>query len=1698
MKHLPINDFLTIQEAAKKLRVSTKTLRRWEAGGKLVPIRTAGGHRRYTLTQIEEVKKPKAKDIFKSFLTPPEISTSKIAEIAKEEARKEVINYKFWSLDSKDLTKVNEDEDQNKDLEILNNLYKITLPNTRKLFGYYVLGVLLLIITFTGLKFNLLGRSVAFLSARNSKIAQIFDNYTTSFEANTDNMRNKVLADTTSVSLQSFNIYVETNISENLNVAKDLEISGGNLTSSATTFNLLNQTVETLNIGGNATTVAIGNTTGTTSINNNLEVSGTNNDISGTLNLSGNSLTSSGDLLINPTGGGVAIGENTPGNVDMAGGDFFVTGDLEIDGTAYIPTLAVNSDTITDLTGAGLTVSSGALQTTLGTAIESSEITDGTIAEADLNISNSPTSGYALTYNASTAGFTWTDLSSAAGAWTDSGTTVYLTTITDSLVVGGTTPLSSAKVSIDGNSDQTQLLIQGNTTQTSSLLTLEQSDGTDILNISNTGTLSIIDGGFIDLSTITHNDSAPQGLRLPQNTSFVSPSSGEGYIAWDTDDSALVVYDGSTWQNISGGGIVTGTGSSGEVTYWSSTSGITGSTNFYFDATNELLGIGTGSPTSKLQVAGSYSTNPLVVLNETGLNPLLEAQVSGTPIARITNSGNFYLTGSLNTLSGNLTIDSAGGQTTVSDNLAVTGTSDLRGNISNSTGDLLLDDTTDIGSATTGISVSTTGEISDIDGNLTLNDNTDISGNLDVSGTITGGNANVFQVNTSGQITTATNATINDVDISATGAISDIESLSLTTSGNTWTSSGNLTISGDLAVNGGDITTTTTGLNIDVADTGAFYFRDGTNNLFQILDGGNFGTVLLTTTGSTPATCTEGELYANTNGNLYYCEVANTWIDLTNSGGNISGSGSSGQIAYWDGANSITGNNNFYLDPTDYLLGLGTNNPAYKLHVTGTYQGNALAVLNETGSNDILAASSSGTTVARITNGGNILLTGTLNTISGNLIIDSAGGQTTIADNFVVTGTSDLQGAISNSGGNVIISDTVDLGSASQGIEISTTGAISDIDGDVTINDNVDVTAGLDVTGANLTVGGANFSVNQSNGNITTAGTVTLPNSNTLTGVASYTQFGNGISVGGATTYYLNSSGNLNANQGTFASTLDANGQVDLGDGGDAITISGTTVGITSNGATNDITLTSADDIIFDDLQLSSPIQLTDVDTSLPNSNTGIVDAINDAYNAAIGGGGGTWSISSGVIYPTTISNNVAIGTSTTAEAISKLYLTNNSTPTGKALAIFNQNESQDIFSASSSGTPRLTLTNAGNLQFQQASSITTTTGNLTFDSAGSTVFADDLIWSEATPTLTLNNGVTFNIYDGTQNLLTLTDQGTTADLTISGNLIVSGGTITSAATANLLNTVSTEINFAGAATTLNVADAAITGIIDIGGVTNDGASTISIATNNTSADIITIGNDNAATTLSLSGGDDWTINANGTMTLSASGAQTTALTITSSNYTNALSIADNNITGTTANIDLNNFDVIGSSGNITTAGDLALNGGDLTSTATTFNFDVANTGTIQFRDGSNILASVKDGGSNGILFIGTATSAPGTCTEGELYTNSTDGNIYYCEDTDTWIDITPGGGGGVTGSGAGNQVAYWDSSGSIAGNSNFAWDRTNLRLGIGQSSPITKLHVGYTEPGKALVILDELGTDQNILSASASGTTVFNIDRSG
>jgi len=75
------------------------------------------------------------------------------------------------------------------------------------------------------------------------------------------------------------------------------------------------------------------------------------------------------------------------------------------------------------------------------------------------------------------------------------------------------------------------------------------------------------------------------------------------------------------------------------------------------------------------------------------------------------------------------------------------------------------------------------------------------------------------------------------------------------------------------------------------------------------------------------------------------------------------------------------------------------------------------------------------------------------------------------SDNLVVTGTSDLQGDVSDSGGNLVLADTVDIGSATTGIRINTSGNILDIDGDLILNDQTVIgsaTTGLQVTTAGV------------------------------------------------------------------------------------------------------------------------------------------------------------------------------------------------------------------------------------------------------------------------------------------------------------------------------------------------------------------------------------------------------------------------------------------------------------------------------------------------------------------------------------------------------------------------------------------------------------------------------------------------------
>ena len=46
---------LTLKETGQLLNVSKQTLQRWDNSGRLIAIRTEGGHRRYKLSDIEKI-----------------------------------------------------------------------------------------------------------------------------------------------------------------------------------------------------------------------------------------------------------------------------------------------------------------------------------------------------------------------------------------------------------------------------------------------------------------------------------------------------------------------------------------------------------------------------------------------------------------------------------------------------------------------------------------------------------------------------------------------------------------------------------------------------------------------------------------------------------------------------------------------------------------------------------------------------------------------------------------------------------------------------------------------------------------------------------------------------------------------------------------------------------------------------------------------------------------------------------------------------------------------------------------------------------------------------------------------------------------------------------------------------------------------------------------------------------------------------------------------------------------------------------------------------------------------------------------------------------------------------------------------------------------------------------------------------------
>lgn len=128
-------------------------------------------------------------------------------------------------------------------------------------------------------------------------------------------------------------------VNDNLNVQNDLNVDGGDLTTAATTFNLLNTTATTVNFAGDATVVSIGNAAGTTTINNATTL------VSGDLQVNGgdftvDALSTSFNLIntnataINFGGAGTAITIGAASGTTRVRNNLDVDLDLNVDGSS--------------------------------------------------------------------------------------------------------------------------------------------------------------------------------------------------------------------------------------------------------------------------------------------------------------------------------------------------------------------------------------------------------------------------------------------------------------------------------------------------------------------------------------------------------------------------------------------------------------------------------------------------------------------------------------------------------------------------------------------------------------------------------------------------------------------------------------------------------------------------------------------------------------------------------------------------------------------------------------------------------------------------------------------------------------------------------------------------------------------------------------------------------------------------------------------------------------------------------------------------------------------------------------------------------------------------------------------------------------------------------------------------------------------
>jgi hypothetical protein len=118
-----------------------------------------------------------------------------------------------------------------------------------------------------------------------------------------------------------------------------------------------------------------------------------------------------------------------------------------------------------------------------------------------------------------------------------------------------------------------------------------------------------------------------------------------------------------------------------------------------------------------------------------------------------------------------------------------------------------------------------------------------------------------------------------------------------------------------------------------------------------------------------PAAGFIGRIFVSTNTFEFYRDNGTGWDLIGGPGaGTITGSGAAGQVTYWNGASTVTGDNGLFYDSVNDRLGIGTTTPGAAIDAHSTQ--NVILQLNQTTAtnNTKIAFQNSGTALWRIGN----------------------------------------------------------------------------------------------------------------------------------------------------------------------------------------------------------------------------------------------------------------------------------------------------------------------------------------------------------------------------------------------------------------------------------------------------------------------------------------------------------------------------------------------------------------------------------------------------------------------------------------------------------------------------------------------------------------------------------------------------------